>query len=182
MLRSLAVRAARRGSALAVQQQRCFADGAVATQTKVWDELGDLVSSDEGKRELSILRSTYADIAQKLANMAKPQDAISWQEWSKDIDPKLVQQFKQAYETMKVPKYEGSDIQDATAQFTALSKEAQAMVAASEARIAEIKEELVNIQKEKQRIATTTIDDELAADPELAKEVDDEVQKNYFMV
>lgn len=29
--------------------------------------------------------------------------------------------------------------------------------------------EIANIQKEKERIATTTIDDELAADPELAK-------------
>lgn len=29
--------------------------------------------------------------------------------------------------------------------------------------------EIVNIQKEKERITTTTIDDELAADPEMAK-------------
>jgi hypothetical protein len=42
--------------------------------------------------------------------------------------------------------------------------------------------EIVNIQKEKKRIATTTIDDELAADPELAKEVDAEVRENHFMV
>lgn len=100
MLRSLAVRAARRvslharcarsataapwgrpvtlrpasqlqGGTLAVQQQRSFAEGAVATQTNVWDELGDLVTSDEGKRELAVLRSTYVDIAGKLASMAK---------------------------------------------------------------------------------------------------------------
>lgn len=54
-----------------MQQQRCFAEGAVATQTTVWDELGGLVSSDEGKRELAALRSTYVDIAGKLASLAK---------------------------------------------------------------------------------------------------------------
>ena len=27
------------------------------------------------------------------------QEAINWQEWNKEIDPKLVQQFKQAYES-----------------------------------------------------------------------------------
>ena len=123
----------------------------MATQTTVWDELSDLVASDEGKRELATLRSTYADISQKLVGMAKvgcpgrcmagdrgedaaweaglglacwlrrqrrqerrgldrvptalfvlllqAQEAINWQEWNKEIDPKLVQQFKQAYES-----------------------------------------------------------------------------------
>ena len=32
-----------------------------------------------------------------------------------------------------------------------------------------VQAEIVNIQKEKERIATTTIDDELAADPQMAK-------------
>ena len=54
----------------AVQQQRCYADAAVATKANIWDELGELVTSDEGKRELATLRSTYADISQKLAKMA----------------------------------------------------------------------------------------------------------------
>lgn len=98
MFRSLAVRAARRvsagldigslsapggpvltaplptapqGSALAAQQQRGFADAAVATQATIWDELSDLVVTDEGKRELAALRSTYVDISQKLASLAK---------------------------------------------------------------------------------------------------------------
>lgn len=43
----------------------------MATQTTIWDELGDLVVSDEGKRELAALRSTYADISGKLSAMAK---------------------------------------------------------------------------------------------------------------
>jgi hypothetical protein len=111
---------------------------------------------------------------------------------------------------MKLPKYEGPDLQEAKAQFTALHKEAEALVATSQKRMAEIEvwggvlgscgmmqtwaaavlsccsrhalpanacqlrpapvqAEIAAIQKEKERIATTTIDDELAADPELAK-------------
>ncbi len=54
----------------AVQQQRGYADAAVATKANIWDELGELVTSDEGKRELATLRSTYADISQKLAKLA----------------------------------------------------------------------------------------------------------------
>jgi hypothetical protein len=59
------------GAALAAQQQRGFAEAAVAPTTTVWDDLSDLVTSDEGKRELATLRSTYVDIAQKLNSMAK---------------------------------------------------------------------------------------------------------------
>lgn len=35
--------------------------------------------------------------------------------------------------------------------------------------MAQIRTEIANIQKEKERIATTTIDEELAADPKLAE-------------
>lgn len=60
------------GSALAAQQQqRCFAEAAVATETNIWDQLGELVTTDEGKRELAALRSTFSEINQKLAGMAK---------------------------------------------------------------------------------------------------------------
>lgn len=131
----------------AVQQQRTYADAAVAAKANIWDELGDLVTSDEGKRELATLRSTYTDIAQKLAKMAavrvprqlqcrpgsqgwglgwggrggttrscssrapracipphcfacsQDPEPINWAAWSKEIDPKLVQEFKQAYES-----------------------------------------------------------------------------------
>ena len=127
------------GTALAAQQRRCLADAAVAPKAgAIWDELGDLVTSDEGKRELATLRSTYADISQKLAALAKargarrvgaavaaplapfarslarslaprspappllllqPQDPIDWAAWSKEVDPKLIQQFKTAFES-----------------------------------------------------------------------------------
>ena len=50
----------------------------MATKTTVWDELSDLVSSDEGKRELATLRSTYSEISQKLAGMAKVGGGGGW--------------------------------------------------------------------------------------------------------
>ncbi|PSC76047.1 ATP synthase subunit mitochondrial [Micractinium conductrix] len=183
MFRSLALAARRQGAVAAVQQSRCYAaEAAVAAKADVWEELGDLVTSDEGKRELASLRTTYADVAGKLKGMAKPQPAINWEQWGKDMDPKLVLQFKSAYESMKLPKYDGKDVEEAQAKFTALMSEAEALVGASQSRIAEIKGELAAIQKEKERLDTTTIDEELAANPELAKEIDEELQKNHFMV
>jgi hypothetical protein len=52
------------------QQQRSFAEKAVATELD-WDALSDLVHTDEGKRELNALRSTYLDVKDRLEGLAK---------------------------------------------------------------------------------------------------------------
>lgn len=83
---------------------------------------------------------------------------------------------------MKLPTYEGTDAADAAAKFADLVKQAEVMAASSAARAKEIEAELASIEKEKARISTTTIDEELAADPKLAAEVDKEIEANAFLV
>lgn len=83
---------------------------------------------------------------------------------------------------MKLPKYESDDVAQAQLRFAELGKEADALAAASAARIKEIEAELAGIEQEKARIATVTVDEELAADPKMAEEIDTEVSKNSFLV
>lgn len=83
---------------LALQQQRGFAEKAVAAQID-WDAVSSLVHSDEGKRELASLRSTFMDIQQRLQTMSKDAPPPNWAEWSKELDPKIVDGFKKAYES-----------------------------------------------------------------------------------
>ena len=52
------------------QQQRYFADKAVAVDMD-WDSITALIHSDEGKREVTSLRSAYSDIKQRLETLAK---------------------------------------------------------------------------------------------------------------
>lgn len=49
-------------------QRRGFAEAAVVEQFD-WDALGKNVTSDEGKRELSILRSTFFDYQSRVINV-----------------------------------------------------------------------------------------------------------------
>lgn len=56
--------------ALALQQQRAFAEKAVAADFD-WDAVGELVHSEEGKREITALRGSYVDIRDRLENLAK---------------------------------------------------------------------------------------------------------------
>lgn len=56
-------------------QQR-FAETEAATQKLDWDALQDFVTSDDGKRELSALRTTYADVQSKAGAEEKVQGLI----------------------------------------------------------------------------------------------------------
>ena len=54
---------------------RGFAAEAAAAPAKSadldWDALGASIGSDNGKRELALLRTTYIDVAQKLSDLTK---------------------------------------------------------------------------------------------------------------
>lgn len=83
---------------------------------------------------------------------------------------------------MSLPKYQGTEVADAQAKFAALISEAEGLAAHSAARSKEIEGDIAGLQAEKARIATVTVDEELAADPKLAAELDDDVAKNHFLV
>lgn len=51
-------------------QQRCFAETAVAPKFD-WDELENTIASDDGKRELASLRSTFIDVQQKFDSLSQ---------------------------------------------------------------------------------------------------------------
>lgn len=53
-----------------LQQQRLFAQAAVAPKLD-WDSLEGQIASDEGKRDLASLRSTWIDVQQKFDSMAQ---------------------------------------------------------------------------------------------------------------
>ena len=60
------------------QQQRHFAETAVAPKFD-WDSLETSVASEEGKRDLASLRSTWIDVQQKFESMSQAS-------YLKDID------------------------------------------------------------------------------------------------
>ncbi len=51
-------------------QQRCYAEAAVAKQLD-WDSLEDTLGTDEARREVATLRSTYMDVERRFKEMSK---------------------------------------------------------------------------------------------------------------
>lgn len=77
---------------------RSFAEKAVAKEMD-WEALGEMIHSDEGKRELASLRSTFFDVHSKLSSTAKEVPPPDWAQWSKELDPKIVDAFRKAFES-----------------------------------------------------------------------------------
>lgn len=80
-----------------VEKTRTFANKAAVTGID-WDAINKLVHSDAGKHEVASLRATLMDVQSRFEEMAKETAPIDWDRWSKEVDPKVVEGFKKAFE------------------------------------------------------------------------------------
>jgi hypothetical protein len=147
-----------------------------------WDQLEDAAASDNGKRELQLLRSTFLDVQQKITDMTKEPEAIKWKQWKEDgVDPQLVDAFQKAYDSMPLPKYEDTGLGELNQSFDDLLKQAGELAAHSETRMKEIQQEIAGIDKELDKVKTLTIDEVLESDPELGKRLHAEISEGKFI-
>ncbi|KAK9824208.1 hypothetical protein WJX72_008547 [[Myrmecia] bisecta] len=188
MLRVAASRACRqaqrRGLAAA---QRGFADQAtqaVATKEPDWDLFRSLVTSEVGRRELASLQTIYIDYRDRLESLKKEAKPIQWDQHKDAVDPQVLTTFQKSYQSVvsSLPKYDVAAILNESQQsFVPLIKSAEELAQFSDKRIKEIREEIHHVEEEKEKITKLTIDEELAADPELAKQIDEDIKRGNFI-
>jgi len=83
---------------------------------------------------------------------------------------------------MKIPEYQDKEIENVKQRFDAIVQQAENISASSSDRVKAIAKELQEVEKEKEKLLTATVDEELANNPELAKQIDDSNEKNSFLV
>ena len=81
---------------------------------------------------------------------------------------------------LKLPKYEGKEVQQLAAAFAELEKKAEAAAAKSAQRMEEIKKEIAAIAVEKEKLKTLTIDEILTADPALREKLNQEIRDDKW--
>ncbi|DBA75528.1 TPA: hypothetical protein ACH3X2_009091 [Trebouxia sp. C0005] len=175
------------------QQQRYFAEAAVAPKFD-WDSLEGSVASEEGKRELASLRSTWIDVQQKFDSMSQSSDEIDWKSYEKEVDPQVLKLFKDSFASLDFPMYDASKLAEETdAKLSGLIKQVQAwyktvsamqaeeLKAYSQKRMKELEKEIQDCEAAKEKVASATIDEELARDPETAKQIDQEISEGNFI-
>eukprot|EP00890_Picochlorum_soloecismus_P001549 jgi/Picsp_1/2395/NSC_05856-R1_atp synthase subunit d len=161
---------------------RAFAQKAVASEID-WDGISVTVQSDEGKRELASLRNTLVELERTVVASTGQEGSVpDWAKWKQILDIKIVENFEKAYASMKIPEYQDKEIANVKQRFDAIIKQAENISAASLDRVKAIAKELQEVEKEKEKLLTATVDEELANNPELAKQIDESNKNNSFLV
>lgn len=81
---------------------------------------------------------------------------------------------------LKLPSYDGKEIQEVQASFAALEKEAAKAGEEALVRIAELEAELEAVKADKDKLSTVTMDEIFEKEPELKTEIDEEIKKDEW--
>merc|ERR1711998_517825 len=145
-----------------------------------WGKLATKVTTDSGKAELAALRSEVAEVNKSL-EAGSAGGEVDWAFWkSKIATPGAVDQFKAAYDGLEVPTLEDTFTAELTSKFDAAIKAAEEHAEASEVRIKELEEQLEALAQSKLEVVNRTVDEELAANPALAQEIEAEIAENNW--
>lgn len=146
-----------------------------------WSEISKVVHTDEGKKELASLRKAYDEIMSFIRSDPGSVEPINWEMYQKgSADSSIVEMFKQAYTNLKIPKIDDSLLKEFESEFAALQKEAQKAKAEAEVRLKEIEGEIQGIDAAIARLSTATIEEELDANPALARQIDKEISEHKW--
>jgi len=145
-----------------------------------WVALSGKVTSDAGKAELNSLRAAYADVVKTVDAAPSTTPTVDWAKWSATIKtPGIVDEFKAAYEKLSVPQLEDTFTADVNSTFESAIAAAEVHAAASTTRIVELEAMLVEVENRKDW-TEVTVDEELAKNPEIAAEIEEEIESNKW--
>lgn len=146
-----------------------------------WSDISKIVVTEEGKKELASLRKAYEEIMAFIRSDPGPVEPIDWDDLSKNSGaPSIVEMFKQAYTNINIPKIDDSMLKEFESEFAQLQKEAEKSKQEADLRLQEIDREIQNIDAAIARLHTTTIDEELDANPALARQIDKEISEHKW--
>mmetsp|Transcript_26315 Transcript_26315/g.84200 ORF Transcript_26315/g.84200 Transcript_26315/m.84200 type:complete len:160 (-) Transcript_26315:20-499(-) len=104
-------------------------------------------------------------------------EPIDWGYWKKELgDEALVSSFETAFNNIKIPEYDGKEMEAAKAIFAKLEQEATQESADAEVALKELRAELEMVQSQMAELDTMTVEDVFKKDPAMAKEIDDEIR------
>ncbi|KAK9820859.1 hypothetical protein WJX81_005100 [Elliptochloris bilobata] len=157
------------------------ADKAVASADMDWSVLERLAQSDNAKRQVASLRSTFKDEMQKLEALAPEEVTIDWDSYKGKVDDRLLTTLHKALTGLKIPKYDISGaLKEVDEVFAPILKQAKELEEFSAQRAKEIEAEIAAVDRDIARLKEVTIEDEIEKDPELAAKIDDEISKGSY--
>lgn len=132
---------------------------------------------------MASLRSALAEGAEKLAAKVgggggkAPDFAAA----AANVDPAVLSVLKNAYSGLKLPTLDpAASVKAVEEKFGPIIAAAKELDAASASRLAALQKEAAALNADISKLRSSTIDEELAADPKTAKEIDAEISAGSF--
>ncbi|KAK4358756.1 hypothetical protein RND71_020985 [Anisodus tanguticus] len=152
-----------------------------AGRTIDWDGMAKLLVTDEAKKEFSNLRRAFDDVNSQLqTKFSQEPEPINWEYYRKGIGSRLVDMYKEAYESIEIPKFEDTVTPQYKPKFDALLVELKEAEKQSLKESERLEKEVAEVQELKKKLSTMTAEEYFAKHPELKKKFDDEIRNDYW--
>ncbi|KAG4161100.1 hypothetical protein ERO13_D01G038200v2 [Gossypium hirsutum] len=145
-----------------------------------WEGMAKLLVSDEARKEFATLRRTFDEVNSTLqTKFSQEPEPIDWEYYRKGIGSRLVDMYKEAYESVEIPKFVDTVTPQYKPKFDALLIELKEAEEKSLKESERLEKEIAEVQELKQNISTMTADEYFEKHPELKKKFDDEIRNDY---
>ncbi|CAN1226937.1 ATP synthase subunit d, mitochondrial [Linum grandiflorum] len=135
-----------------------------------WEGMAKLIVSDEARKEFANLRRAFDE---------EP-EPVDWEYYRKGIGPRLVDMYKEAYDSIEIPKYVDKVTPEYKPKFDQLMVELKEAEQKSLKESERLEKEVAEVQELKKKISTMTADEYFEKHPELKKKFDDEIRNDYW--
>ncbi|KAK4370350.1 hypothetical protein RND71_009825 [Anisodus tanguticus] len=152
-----------------------------AGRTIDWEGMAKLLVTDEARKEFSNLRRSFDDVNSQLqTKFSQEPEPINWEYYRKGIGSRLVDMYKEAYESIEIPKFEDTVTPQYKPKFDALLVELKEAEKQSLKESERLEKEVAEVQELKKKISTMTAEEYFEKHPELKKKFDDEIRNDYW--
>ncbi|KAG9457342.1 hypothetical protein H6P81_001850 [Aristolochia fimbriata] len=146
-----------------------------------WDGMMKVLVSDEARKEFVNLRRAFDEVNQTLqTKFSQEPEPIDWDYYRKGIGSRLVDMYKEAYDSIEIPKYVDNVTPQYKPKFDALLVELKEAEEKSLKESERLEKEIAEVQDLKKKLSTMTAEEYFAKHPELKQKFDDEIRNDYW--
>ncbi|KAI3895461.1 hypothetical protein MKW92_050926 [Papaver armeniacum] len=154
---------------------------AAASKGIDWDGMAKLLVSEEARKEFSSLRRAFDEVNSTLqTRFSQEPEPVNWEYYRKGIGPRVVDMYKEAYDSIQVPKYVDNVTPQFKPKFESLLIELKEAEQKSLQETERLEKEIAEVQELKKKISTMTANEYFEKHPELKKKFDDEIRNDYW--
>eukprot|EP00252_Welwitschia_mirabilis_P014861 TRINITY_DN3290_c0_g1_i1.p1 TRINITY_DN3290_c0_g1~~TRINITY_DN3290_c0_g1_i1.p1 ORF type:complete len:166 (+),score=33.87 TRINITY_DN3290_c0_g1_i1:168-665(+) len=146
-----------------------------------WDGMSKLLVTENAKKEFAALRRAYDEVTRTLeAKLNVEPQPIDWEFYKKSLGAPLVNMYKEAYESIKIPEYVDKVTPEYKPKFDAIIQECKEAEKRSLEESASLEQEIAQIRELKNKLPTMTADDCFQMYPELKEKFDEELRNDNW--